>query len=69
VAAWLDFAAGSAGWDQEVRPTGLTFGALMAQVEATLLDPGATSAQLGEAGRLARAVNESFERAGGCGQD
>jgi hypothetical protein len=69
VAAWLDFAAGAVAWDQEVRPTGLTFGDLIAEVEGALLDAAATPARLAAAERLARSVNESFEGSGGCGHD
>jgi hypothetical protein len=67
LSAWLDFAAGAVTWEAIIEPVGMPFGQLMAQVEATLVDPAATRQALGEAERMARAVNESYASPSACG--
>ncbi len=62
LAAWLNWASGGVGWTESIDTDGDTvadtpFSLLIAMVEAILLDPGATPAELELAKDLAEAVN------------
>ncbi len=62
LAAWLNWASGGVGWTESIDTDGDTvgdtpFSLLIAMVEAILLDPDATPAELELAKDLAEAVN------------
>ncbi len=62
LAAWLNFARGGVGWTELIDSNGdrrpdTAFRVVMAQVEAILLNPGASEAQLEQANVLAERVN------------
>ncbi len=55
--AWLNFASGGIGWDEQpARAGGLTFGQLVAELEGVLLDPRASNSALQRAENLAGTV-------------
>ena len=71
LAAWLNWASGGVAWNEEIDLDGdlvpdIQFSALIAMVEAILLDPGASHADLELAKDLAEAVNLLDESSSGC---
>ncbi|MEF8813562.1 MAG: PKD domain-containing protein [Halovenus sp.] len=66
LAAWLNFASGRIGWTDSVDEDGdgtgdRAFNEVMAEVEAIVLDDGATRSELERAKDLAEAVNGQLE--------
>ena len=70
MAAWLNWASGGVAWDEGIDLDGdmtadIQFSALIAMVEAILLDPAASHADLELAKDLAEAVN-LLDESGSC---
>ncbi len=72
LAAWLNFASGAVGWDEEVvleddeGGGSMPFDQLIAEAEAILLDSDASDEALERTKDLAEAVNERGEDLPGC---
>lgn len=75
LAAWLNYAQGSVGWDEIVHDDDeddedgigpLPFNQVMAQAETILLNPNASQAELKRAKNLAEMVNRLNEKNGTC---